>query len=126
MPKANIHDRNSVERAYQPEAFATDAADNARQPGNEVLHGVRIASAPDPDGFFELERASLQVGEIPGAVFLAPFRRGTAGEGARTAPDPQAGYDDFIDEIIAAAPCLGYREAASPGPGDARLRGPRQ
>ena len=32
----------------------------------------------------------------------------------------------FLDEIIELAQRLGFRADASPGPGDARLRGPRQ
>src|SRR4051812_36932599 len=106
MPKANIHDRSSIERIYPPDIFATDAADNEKQPGNVVLHGVRITAAPDAHGDFELQRASEHVGEVAGAVFLASFRRDIGHDRARTAPDPETGYDAFIDEIIAAAPCL--------------------
>jgi hypothetical protein len=120
MARANINDRGSIERIYPPDAFAVDAADNSKQPGNQVLHGVRIASAPDAHGAFELERASRQVGEVGGALFLAPFRRDPAGG------DPAAGYDAFIEEIIAAAPCFGFREETSPGIGDPRLHGLRQ
>src|SRR4051812_44743482 len=105
MARANINDRGSIECVYPADNFAGDAADNEKQPGNQVLHGVRILSAPDAQGAFELERASRQVGEFGGALFLAPFRRDTGREFARQAPDPAAGYDGFIDEIIAAAPC---------------------
>ena len=126
MAKANINDRGSIERAYPPDAFALDAADNDKQPGNQVLHGVAIRSAPDAQGVFELERAARQVGEAGGALFLAPFRRSMGRDFATTAPDPAAGYDGFIDEIIAAAPCYGFREADAPGVGDERLQGPRQ
>ena len=124
MAKANINDRASIERVYPADAFAVDAADNDRQPGNQLLHGVRLLSAPDAHGAFELERAARQVGEVGGALFLAPFRRSLA-PGARVS-DPTSGYDAFIDEIAAAAPYFGFREAESPGIGDARLRGPRQ
>jgi hypothetical protein len=126
MAKANINDRTSIERVYPPDAFAVDAADNEKQPGNPVLHGVRIGSAPDAQGMFEIERGSRQVGEVGGAMFLAPFRRDPGRDFADRAPDPAAGYDSFIDEIVAAAPCFGFREEASPGVGDARLQGPRQ
>src|SRR5438874_11265606 len=105
MAKANINDRSSIERVYPPDAFAVDAADNGKQPGNQVLHGIRIISAPDAEGMFELERASRQVGEAGGAMFLAPFRRDPGRDFAATASDPAAGYDGFIDEIVAAAPC---------------------
>jgi hypothetical protein len=133
--KADIHDRRSIERIYPPEAFAVDAAHNQQQPANPVLHGVRIASAPDRNGAFTLERASRHVGESGGAPFLAPFRPLYAGRNAagriappadRPDPDPREGYGAFVDDIIKAAEQLGYREELSPGPGDARLRGPRQ
>jgi hypothetical protein len=126
MTRANVNDRGSIERVYPPDAFAVDAADNDKQPGNQVLHGVRIVSAPDAHGAFELERADRQVGEIGGALFLAPFRRSMGHDFAGRAPDPASGYEAFIDEIIAAAPCFGFREETSPGIGDARLQGPRQ
>lgn len=120
MAIANINDRTSIELIYPPDAFALDASDNDRQPGNDIRHGVRIVSAPDPQGRFELERASRQIGEAGGALFLAPFRRDPAGG------EPAAGYDAFVDEIIAAAPCFGFRKETSPGLGDPRLHGLRQ
>ena len=126
MAIANIKDRASIERVYPPDAFAVDAADNDKQPGNQVLHGVCIRSAPDAQGAFEVERASRQVGEMGGALFLAPYPRSMGHDFASRAPDPAAGYDAFIDEIIAAAPCFGFREAEAPGRGDERLQGARQ
>ena len=122
---ANINDRRSIERVYPPDAFARDAAENDR-PRIEILKGVRVASAPDGDGNFALERASHYAGEAPSALFLAPFHRRTAKEYAGYDPDPRHGYDAFIDEIIDAARQNGYRAAESPGPGDPRLRGARQ
>jgi len=125
MGTANIRDRGSIERLYPPDVFAADAAANDR-PKAERLQGVRIASAPDDAGEFALERSAQQAGEAPGAVFLAPFHRRTAADGAASDPDPRHGYDGFIDDIIAAAQRRGYHPSASPGPGDARLRGLRQ
>ncbi len=125
MPKANIHDRGSIERVYKPDAFARDAAENDR-PQVEVLHGVRIGSAPDQAGDFDIEPASLHAGEVPGAVFLAPFHRSTANEHAPSDPGPHHGYDAFIAEIIDTARHSGYRAESSPGPGDPRIRGARQ
>jgi hypothetical protein len=122
---ANIHDRKSIERMYPPEAFARDAAENDRHTA-ELLHGVRIGSAPDLAGDFELEPAALHAGEVPGAVFLAPFHRATANEHALADPDPHHGYDAFIAEIIDAAQHFGYRAETLPAPGDPRLKGPRQ
>jgi len=124
MATANINDRSSIERIYPPDAFTVDAAENDRQPGNQVLHGIRIVSAPDAQGRFEIERGGRQIGEVGSALFLAPFRR-SIGQAGR-ASDAASEYDAFIDEIIAAAPHFGFREAESPGVGDARLQGPRQ
>ncbi len=87
---------------------------------------MRIASAPDGDGNFVLERATHHAGEAPGALFLAPFHRRTAREYAGDDPDPRHGYNAFIDEIIDAARQNGYRAGESPGPDDPRLRGARQ
>ena len=122
---ANINDRGSIARIYPPDAFARDAAGNDRQP-IEILNGVRIASAPDADGNFALERASHHAGEAPNALFLATFHRRTAGERGGDGPDPRRGYEAFIDEIIDAAQRHGYRADESPGPDDPRLRGARQ
>src|SRR5437588_12224777 len=124
MATANIHDRGSIERVYPPDAYAGDASANERRKP-AVLKGVRITSAPDEAGDFAIGPATQQVGEVPGAVFLAPFHRATAQEDAAADPDPQHGYDAFIGDIIAAAR-RAYRAEASPGPGDPRLKGLRQ
>ena len=96
-----------------------DAAENDRS-GVELLHGVRIGSLPDEAGDFDLEPAARHAGEVPGAVFLAPFHRATATEHAPADPDPRHGYEAFVAEIIDAAQRFGYSAAASPGPGDPR------
>ncbi len=125
MATANIHDRQSLARIYPPDAFARDAAENDR-PKAEVLHGVRVLSAPDAAGEFGLERASHHAGEAPSAVFLAPFHRAMAANHAAADPDPRLGYEAFLGEIIDATQRFGYRAAASPGRGDPRLKGERQ
>jgi len=124
VPKANINDRRSIERIYPADAFAVDAAENQKQPANELVRGVRIASPPDADGAFELDPAALHVGEDPGTAFLAPYR--PAGTEARASTHPHDGYDDFIDRIIGAAREFAETAQASPSPGDPRLRGLRQ
>ena len=125
MPTANIHDRASIERVYSRDDYARDASENERRkPG--VLKGVQITLAPDENGNFVLAPSSQQAGEVSGAVFLAPFHRVTAKEHAAADPDPGHGYEAFLGDIIAAAQRHGYRVEASPGPGDPRLRGPRQ
>lgn len=134
MATVNIRDRNSIARLYPPEAYAEDASENDCM-RTEVLHGVRIDSAPDARGEFRLSRAAQHAGEAPGALFLAPFRRVPAGEHAAAGPDPHDGYEAFLDDIVAAASLHGYRAEESPGPGedpetgrpgDPRLRGRRQ
>jgi hypothetical protein len=133
MPKANIHRRSTLEAVYPPDAFASDAAQNGRVP-NTVLSGVRVLSAPDAAGDFELERAAQQVGEAASATFLAPHRREDrtvdAGRDSSTAvsaePDPQAGYAAFLDDIVATAERFGFKPENSPGLDEPRLRGLRQ
>jgi len=125
MPSANIYDRGSIERVYSCDAYASDASQNERRKP-AVLKGVRITEAADEAGNFRLERAANYAGEVPGAIFLAPFHRVTAHEDVAAEPDPRQGYQAFVDEIIEAAQRQGFRAEASPGPRDARLRGPRQ
>jgi hypothetical protein len=124
MSKANIRERQSIARIYPPDTFANDAARNGIVK-SQVLHGVRVLSAPDAAGEFDLEPAMQQVGEAPSPTFLAPRRReDRLGPSQRS--DPRDGYEAFLDDIIAAAERLGYAAEESPGPGDPRLRGLRQ
>ena len=125
MAKANIHDRGSIERVYPTEAFARDAAENDR-PDIGLLHGVRIGSVPDQAGDFDLEPASRGTGEVSGAVFLAPFHREAPDGRVSAGSDSRHSYDAFVAEIIDVAQRFGYAAAASPGPGDRRIRGARQ
>ena len=133
MPKANIHRRGTLEAVYSADAFASDSAQNGRVP-NTVLCGVRVLSAPDAEGNFELERATRQVGETVSANFLAPYRREDrtvdAGRDSPTPvsadPHPQAGYAAFLDDIVAAAQRFGFKPEDSPGRDEPRLRGLRQ
>jgi|SRR5690348_16533654 len=126
MPSANIHRRNTLEEIYPPEAFASDAAQNGRAP-NDRLRGVRVLSAPDAAGDFDLEPAAQQVGEAASARFLAPHRpQQEIGDADRTSADPQAGYQAFLADIIAAAQRFGFKSEESPGRDEPRLRGLRQ
>src|SRR5260370_30762856 len=132
MPKANIHRRSTLEEIYPPNAFASDAAQNGRVP-NTVLSGVRILSAPDAAGDFEFERATQQIGEAASASFLAPHRREDrtqdAGRDSPTKvsadPDPRAGYEAFLSDIVAVAQRFGFEPEAFPGRDEPRLRGLR-
>jgi hypothetical protein len=126
MTKVKIDDRAALERAYPPDAFAADSAENSAA-ANETVKGVRVLSAPDSAGEFSLERGARQVGEATSAVFLAPYRRGgNAGEPEGASFDPRAGYDAFLDSIVEAAQHFGYKPEDSPGRGDPRIRGLRQ
>jgi hypothetical protein len=132
MPTANIKRRETIERVYPPDAFASDAAQNS-QTTNQVRLGVRILSAPNADGDFELERSSQHVGEAASSTFLAPHRkeRGVNSEqpGLQPdiiAPDSRDGYADFISDIVAAAEQFGFEPEKSPGRAEPRLQGLRQ
>jgi hypothetical protein len=133
MAKANIHRRSTLEEVYPPDAFASDAAQNGRVLST-VLSGIRILSAPDPGGDFEFERATQQIGEAVSASFLAPHRREErtldAGHDSPATvsadPDPRAGYQTFLNEIVAVAQRFGFEPEASPGRDEPRLRGLRQ
>jgi hypothetical protein len=125
MAKANIHRRSTLEEVYPPDAFASDAAQNGRVP-NTMLSGIRILSAPGAAGDFDFERATRQIGETASASFLAPHRReeGTLAESAM--PDPRAGYEAFLEDIVAVAQRFGFEPEESPGRDEPRLRGLRQ
>jgi hypothetical protein len=123
--KVNIADRGALMRAYPAEHYATDAAANSAASA-ETVRGVRVLSAPDSSGEFSFEPGQRQVGEAPSAAFLAPYpRTGNAGT-PEAASAPDAGYDAFLDDIVAAAKRSGFTPEASPGRGDPRIRGLRQ
>jgi hypothetical protein len=133
MAKANINRRSTLEEIYSPDTFASDAAQNGGVP-NTVLSGVRILSAPDAAGDFDFERATQQIGEATSARFLAPHRREDRTQDARrdsptpvsADPDPRAGYEAFLDDIVAIAQRFGFEPEESPGRDEPRLRGLRQ
>lgn len=133
MAKANIHRRNTLEEVYPPDAFASDAAQNGRVP-NTLLSGVRILSAPDAAGDFDFERATQQVGEATSPSFLAPQRREDrtvdAGRDSPVTvsadPHPRAGYEAFLNDIVAVAQRFGFESEEAPGRDEPRLRGWRQ
>ena len=133
MPKANIHRHSTLEEIYPADTFASDAAQNGRAP-NTMLSGVRILSAPDAAGDFDFERATQQIGEVASASFLAPHRREDrtqdAGRDSPTTvsadPDPRAGYEAFLADIVAVAQRFGFEPEDSPGRDEPRLRGLRQ
>ncbi len=135
LPRANLHDRSSIERIYPRAVFERDANANARAKAS-VLSGVHISSAPDDSSEFDLARASRHVGEDAapgGAVFLWPVAQAASAhnddypaDAASSKPvgPKRSAYDAFIDRIIETARRVDF--GRSPGPGDARLRGQRQ
>ncbi len=133
MRRANIHDRGTIESIYPRAVFQQEANANARAKAS-VLSGVRITSAPDAEGAFDLARASRHTGEAEasdGAIFLSPIAQDTAhGAEYPVAADSHEAtgggdpYSAFIDKIIATARDAPI--APSPGRGDVRLRGLRQ
>ncbi len=121
MAKAKIDDRAVLERIYPAEAFAADAAQNDLA-SSTVLRGVRVLSAPDDNGEFDVEPGSRQVGETAASPFLAPHRQA----GDRPAADLCAGYEEFLHDIVDAARRFGFAAEDTPGRGDPRIRGLRQ
>ncbi|MGA8383436.1 MAG: hypothetical protein WB710_20110 [Stellaceae bacterium] len=121
MATANIADRAGLERIYPAEAFASDAAQNDDL-ATGLERGVRVLSAPEAGGAFGVERAARQVGEAQSPSFLVPRRR----RAAAADPDPQAGYAEFLTDIVEAARRFGFEAKDTPGRGDPRIRGLRQ
>ena len=127
MAKVNANDRASLERAYPADAFASDAARNERSTG-PLVHGVRVGSAPDAAGWFELEPATRHADEPETSHFLMPIRRREEmtdqGQGLSQAAalQPDDGYHRFLDDIVEAARDFGFRREESPSR-DPRLRG---
>lgn len=133
MSHANLHDRTSIERIYPRAVFLRESNANSRAKAS-VLRGLRILSAPDESGNFELVRAARHAGEAAsgeGAVFLCPFAQATQhaadypkAAAPRAAAEPDDPYEDFVTRILEAA-----RTARLPEPtgrGDPRLKGLRQ
>ena len=133
MPKANIHRHETLEQAYPPDAFASDAGENGRA-AVELIRGVRILSAPDATGDFDFERSTQQIGEAVSETFLAPHRledrlvnaAHDSPTGVSADPDPRQGYDAFLADIVAVAQRFGFKPQESPRRDEPRLRGSRQ
>jgi hypothetical protein len=136
MPKANINDRDSVERLYPQEAFEQDAAQNSRAE-TAVLRGVRLVAPVDGRGEFAADKASRHVGESDpegDALFVAPYlseaplQQNEASDGGpgetsvgSAASTKLEEYERFIDRIIETARSAQFKPAT--GAGDERLRG---
>jgi hypothetical protein len=133
MPTANIHRRDSIERVYPSDAFASDGARNGRVT-NQVICGVRILSAPDAAGEFSFERGSHHVGELhPQPFWPHIVARKSLTNAGRDGPtdgpmllEPHAGYQEFLANIVAVAQQFGFEPEKSAGRAEPRLQGLRQ
>jgi hypothetical protein len=106
MPSANLNEPGSLESIYPRDAFLRDSARNGNA-ADPVRHGVRVTSAPDANGAFEMTVASQQTGERdPGgdSVFLAPERSQAASGTPEGSPDgvSQDGYAAFLKAVMEA------------------------
>ena len=124
MARADLNDRRSVESVYSFDDYGRDSARN-EDVANPVRHGVRVASAPDPDGCFELTVAAQQAGERDpegDSVFLAPYRTEPPAGEPSASPEGlrRHAYDTFIDGVIETARTAAFKP---PVGRDARLKG---
>lgn len=139
MDRGNINDRATIERIYSRQDFDQDVGANS-DPKTTVLRGVRIIGPPDPDGTFQLTRASRHVGEegsVSDTAFVAPFdpydaalrQNGTAYGEARQIAGPAAeveqakdAYEAFLGQVVEAARTAKF-ERPSSAESDDKLRG---
>ncbi|WP_207455926.1 hypothetical protein [Azospirillum sp. SYSU D00513] len=134
MEKANVNDLSSLERVYPRDAYEEEARRNA-QDKNTVHHGLKILSAPDGEGNFDVMRANRHVGEVPApthSLFVCPFLpaaeqeqftqdRNYGGpiqkpEGTENRTDP---YQAFLAQVVATAKSADF----PPTDGEERLKG---
>ena len=138
MAQANVHDRLTIERLYPRDAFDRDSRMNA-DVKTEILHGVRVVSAPDANGDFRLARASRHVAEQNpegDVIFVVPHRyqgddalmQGPdyggpeeKSDASRGGQDGGTAYDMFINRVIASARSADFK--SSIGFHESRLEG---
>ena len=136
MHKINVNERQSIEEFYSLDIFVQDAGRNARAK-TTVMHGVRILSAPEPDGTVSVARANHHVGEDTSPhenVFHYPVRpddnawfdgsEPDADKSVRIVGSPddiENHYRDFIDRVIEAARNAHFLPPI--GRGEGRLKG---
>ena len=138
MAQANVHDRLTIERLYPRDAFDRDSRKNAHVK-TEILHGVRVMSAPDANGDFSLARGSRHVAEqnpegdaifvfphhyqgddalMQGPDYGGPEEKSDASRGDQ---DSGTAYDMFINRVIASARSADFK--SSIGFHESRLEG---
>ncbi len=135
MSSATIDDRASLERIYPRDAFEHDARENVRA-DMAVVHGLRILSAPDPSGVFQIMRARQHTGERDpegDTVFLAPSLTEQPGalaaspdyggleEAEPAAASGRDAYDAFLAAVFQTARTAEFKRPI--GRGEQRLRG---
>ena len=138
MTKASIHDRITLERLYPKDMFNRDSRLNAEATAVK-LHGVKILSACDANGEFQVAPATRHVAERNpegDVVFLFPQGlqrndrlmlspdyggaepdRGASPEEVSASP----GYEEFIDRVFEAARSARFKPAI--GSHEERLKG---
>ncbi|BCJ91859.1 hypothetical protein IZ6_25940 [Terrihabitans soli] len=133
MTRANVNDRATICEIYPMDAWEQDGSRNIQ--GNAtVIHGVKIMSAPDPEGAFDLVRMSQHVAENDpesDEIFLSAFEPGAAEAMAGSTysggvqptehEHSKGGYESFIDSILEAARSAHFKPAI--GVGDDRIKG---
>jgi hypothetical protein len=136
MQSVNINQRETIESYYPLDSFVHDASQNARGKA-AVMHGLRILSAPDGNGAFNVTKAHHNVAEHSGnydALFLYSVRddddswfdKGEADAfKAVHAKDHQVDVSDlyrgFIDRVIETARNAKFQPDI--GRGEPRLQG---
>ena len=136
MQSVNIHQRETIESYYPLDSFVHDANQNARGKA-DVMHGLRILSAPDGDGAFKVTKAQHNVAEDAShedTLFLYSVRDDDNNWFDRAEPDASKAvhakehpvnvsdlYRGFIDRVIETARNAHFQPDI--GRGEPRLQG---
>jgi hypothetical protein len=136
MQSVNINQRETLENFYPLDSFVHDANQNARGK-TAVMHGLRILSAPDDNGAFNVTKARHNVAEDAShkdTMFLYSVRdddnnwfdsdEEDASKAVRAkdnAVDTSELYRGFIDRVIETARNAHFQDHI--GRGEPRLKG---
>jgi hypothetical protein len=136
MQSVNINQRETLESYYPLDSFVHDANQNARGK-TAVMHGLRILSAPDGEGAFNVTKAQHNVAEDAShedTLFLYSVRDddnnwfdkeevdASKAVHAKEHPvDVSELYRGFIDRVIETARTAKFQ--SNIGRGEPRLKG---
>ena len=136
MQSVNINQRETLESYYPLDSFVHDANQNARGK-TAVMHGLRILSAPDGEGAFNVTKAQHNVAEDAShedTLFLYSVRDDDNNWFDRAEPDASKAvhakehpvnvsdlYRGFIDRVIETARNAHFQPDI--GRGEPRLQG---